>query len=208
MRTHLRPATEFKEGRAVGRSRVENQLTRLAVVVAFALGLLTYCSGARALPVTLRLGQGGLRDERPDDGKLGAGQLALDVKLGKLPIALSVAQEYYKKSPEAEEAYEIQSLVVTNALYVRTPIERRAKAYLGGGIGVLWVPKGADGAPDEMERGIMFDLAGGVNVRAFWKIGVYIEGKYIYASKTRDGVKVIDFSNGGALVGVSLNLDW
>lgn len=81
-----------------------------------------------------------------------------------------------------------------------------AVGYLGGGIGWLDVPK--IGNPDAVERGALSDVVCGVNIRAFWKIGFYIEGKYIYCSKTTDGVKVIDFSDVGAMVGISLNLGW
>ena len=88
------------------------------------------------------------------------------------------------------------------------PIFRKWKSniYLGGGTGVLWVPKG-DGSGD-MERGILFDIIGGINIKAFWKIGLYGAGKYIYSSNSTNNVKVIDFSNVGALVGISLNFGW
>ena len=77
---------------------------------------------------------------------------------------------------------------------------------LGGGIGWFDVPK--IGNPGAVERGALIDVVCGVNIRAFWKIGFYIEGKYIYCSKMTDSVKVIDLSDVGAMVGISLNLGW
>ena len=48
----------------------------------------------------------------------------------------------------------------------------------------------------------------GINTRVFRKLGVYVEGKYIYSSKTRNNVKVIDFSYFGLLVSISYNFGW
>ena len=182
-----------------------------AAVAVLSLGAF---SSAQAVDIALRLGQGGLRHDSAPDGVLGGGQLALDIKLGKHPIAISISQEYHKKDPIADCSYEIDSLVATNVLYVATVARKKAEkkpvgytvAYLGGGVGWLDVPK--VGNPDAMERGILFDVVCGINVKAFWKIGVYIEGKYIYSSKTTDNVKVIDFSDLGAMVGISFNFGW
>ena len=183
----------------------------VAVVAILSLGIF---SSAQAVDVTLRLGQGGLRHDRAPDGVLGGGQLALDIKLGMRPIAISISQEYHKKDPVADSPYEIDSLVAVNMLYMATVAKKKpdekpvvyAVGYLGGGIGWLDVPKVGD--PDAMERGVLFDVVCGINIKAFWKIGFYIEGKYIYSSKTTDSVKVIDFSDVGAMVGISLNLGW
>ena len=43
-------------------------------------------------------------------------------------------------------------------------------------------------------EGLLFDVVCGVNVTAFWKIRLYIEGEYVYSSKTADNIEVIDFS--------------
>jgi len=48
--------------------------------------------------LTIRLGQGGFRDDRSPIGKLGGGQLTLDIKPVKYPIALSITNEYYTNS--------------------------------------------------------------------------------------------------------------
>ena len=183
----------------------------VATVAVLSLGAF---SGAQAVGVTLRLGQGGLRDNRAPDGVLGGDQLALDIKLGERPIAISISQECHKKDPVADSPYEIDSLVAVNALYMVTVARKKSQekavgytvAYLGGGIGWLDAPK--VGNTDVMERGTMFDVVCGINIKAFWKIGFYIEGKYIYSSKTTDSVKLIDFSDVGAMVGISLNLGW
>ena len=56
---------------------------------------------------TLRLGQGGFKDGRSPIGKLGGGQLALDMKPDKFPLALSLSLEYYTNSPNPTHSYEI-----------------------------------------------------------------------------------------------------
>jgi len=176
------------------------------LVAAFIIISLAAFSGAQAVEATLRLGQGGLWEDRAPEGKLGGGQLAVDVKLGERPVAISISQEYHKKDPVPDSSYEIGSLVAVNVLYMTQVVKERANIFLGGGIGGLSAPRIGD--PGIMERGFLFDLVGGVNVKLFWKIGVYIEGKYIYCKKTINDIKVIDFSNPGFLVGISLNLGW
>jgi len=166
---------------------------------------LSIFSSAQAVDISLRLGQGGLRHDSAPDGVLGGGQLALDIKPCKYPIAISISQEYHKKDPVADSPYEIESLVAVNMLYMAT-LSNYATGYLVGGIGGLSVPKIED--TDAMERGVLFDVVCGINIKVFWKIGFYIEGKYIYSRKTIDNVKVIDFNDVGAMVGLSLNLDW
>ena len=63
--------------------------------------------------------------------------------------------------------------------------------FAGGGIGGLNVPKG-EAKPGALERGFLYDIEGGVNVGAFWKIGFYGIYKYLYASKVVGNVKVIE----------------
>lgn len=163
-------------------------------------------SNVHAVDITIRTSQGGLYDKRASENALGGGQLALDVKLNDLPIVLSLAGEYYKKCPKAIEPYEIQSMTVIYVLYT-APIFKNWKSnyYFGPGIGLLEVPKENS---NSMEKGIAFDAAAGINIKAFWKIGVYVEGKYIYSSKTVNKEKVIDFSDVGLLIGFSLNFGW
>ena len=96
-------------------------------------------------------------------------------------------------------------MLAVNTLYLTPVFNEKADVYLGGGIGLLDVPKIGD--PDNTQRGILLDAVAGINYKAFWKIGFYVEGKYIYASKTVNNVKVIDFSDPGFMVGISLNFD-
>ena len=168
--------------------------------------VLIVLSSVHAVDITIRTSQGGLYDKRASENALGGGQLALDVKLNNLPIVLSLATEYYKKGPDAIEPYEIQGMTVIYVLYT-APILKNWKSnyYFGPGIALLEVPKENS---DAMEKGIAFDAAAGINIKAFWKIGVYVEGKYIYSSKTVNNEKVIDFSDVGLLVGFSLNFGW
>ncbi len=181
-------------------------MKKFPVAVVAILSLSAF-SSVQAVDITLRLGQGGFYDNRSPIGKLGGGQLGLDIKLAKHPIAISILDEYYTNDPVPDSSYEIGSLVVANVLYMRPlPIKWKSNVWLGGGIGGLEVPK--IGEPDAMERGILFDLVGGISIKAFWKIGFYIEGKYIYSKKTTDNVKVIDYSDFPVLVGICLNFGW
>ena len=194
-------------------ARLDSTINYILVAVVAVVSLGAF-SSAQAVDVSLRLGQGGLRVDRAPDGVLGGGQLALDIKLGKRPIAISISGEYHKKDPDADSPYEIDNLVAANALYM-VPVARRESeekkvgytvAYLGGGAG--WLDSPGIGNPDVMERAPMFNAVCGINVKAFWKIGIYIEGKYVYSSKTTDNVKVIDFNDFGGMVGISVNLEW
>jgi hypothetical protein len=178
------------------------------VTVVMIVLLLTVFSEADALDVRARIGQGGLRDGRAPNGTLGGGQLALDLKLTHCPVFVSFASEYYKKSPEAEQSYEIQVMYVGYLLYNQPlPTTWSSDVYLGGGIGVLRVPK-SQGDNSTMERAIGFDAVCGISAKAFWKIGVYIEGKYIYSRKTRGSIRTVDFNDFGALIGLSLDFGW
>jgi hypothetical protein len=87
------------------------------------------------------------------------------------------------------------------------PTSWSSDVYVGGGFGVLEAPR-SDGNDTIMERAIGFDAACGISARAFWKMGVYIEGKYIYSRKGDRGARTVDFSDFGALVGLSLDFGW
>ena len=154
---------------------------------------------------TFRYGQGGFRDDRSPIGKLGGGQLTLDIKPTELPIALSISSEYYTNCADPTHSYEIAGLLAINTLYMVKPFKsERTNIFLGGGIGWLIVPKG-ENEPDAMEKGFLYNLEGGINVRAFWKIGFYGVGKYLYAQKTTNGIKRIDFNEGIVLLGITFN---
>lgn len=175
------------------------------ILVVAVLILMTF-SSVHAVEITFRTSQGGLYDKRASENALGGGQVALDVKLGKLPVVVSLSGEYYKKGPDAIEPYEIQGMTVLYVLY-SAPLLKNWKSnyYFGPGIGFLEVPKENSNA---MEKGIAFDAAAGINIKAFWKIGIYVEGKYIYSRKTVNNIKVIGFSDVGLLIGISLNFGW
>ena len=154
---------------------------------------------------TIRLGQGGFRDDRSEIGKLGGGQLTLDIKPGKYPVAISISGEYYTNSPDPTHSYEIAGLTVINLLYMTKLFKsERANVFMGGGIGRLEVPKG-ENEPDSVVKGSMYDIEAGINVRLFWKIGFYGVGKYLYAQKKNNSIKVIDFSECIVLLGFTLN---
>ena len=104
------------------------------ILVVAVLYLMTF-SSVHAVEITFRTSQGGLYDKRASENALGGGQVALDVKLGNLPIVVSIATEYYKKGPIAIHPYEMHSLVVVYVLYT-APLIRKWKSnyYLGVGI--------------------------------------------------------------------------
>ncbi len=154
---------------------------------------------------TIRLGQGGFTDDRSPIGQLGGGQLALDIKPRNIPFVLSISTEYYTNSAGPTHSYEIADLTVANILYMTKLFKsERAVFFTGGGIGWLDVPKGIDDS-DAMNRGMVYNVEAGVNVRAFWKIGFYGIYKYLYANKEVNNVNVIDFSEHIILLGITFN---
>jgi hypothetical protein len=154
---------------------------------------------------TIRLGQGGFAEDRSPIRKSGGGQLALDIKPGKFPIAISISNEYYTNSADPTHSYEIAGLIAINFFYMTKLFKtERVNFFAGGGLGGLEVPKGKD-EPDAMARGILYDIEAGVNIRAFWKIGFYGIYKYLYAMKDSNKVKVIDFSEHIVLLGMTFN---
>ena len=162
-------------------------------------------SAEKKIYFTIRLGQGGFTDARSPIGKLGGGQLALDIKPGKFPIAISISNEYYTNSADPTHSYEIAGLIAVNFLYMtKLSKTERINLFAGGGIGGLEVPKGVD-EPGIMERGILYDIEGGINIIAFWKIGFYGIYKYLYAEKKINNVKVIDFNEHIILLGLTFN---
>lgn len=51
----------------------------------------------------------------------------------------------------------------------------------------------------------MYNIEGGINIKAFWKIGFYGIYKYLYAKKEVNNVNVIDFSEHIILLGITFN---
>jgi len=157
---------------------------------------------------TIRLGQGGFIDNRSPIGKLGGGQLTLDIKPAGIPIGISVSGEYYTNSADPSHTYEIAGLTSFNLLYTSKLFKtERTHLFIGSGIGMLEVPKG-NAHPDEMENGTLYNIECGINFKAFWKIGFYGIIKYLYASKKKDNIKVIDFNEFIVLLGITLNFGY
>ena len=189
---------------------LEYQLDYMNTLAAISIAVLMLVSfsDAEAIGVRVRIGQGGLADDRAPDGNLGGGQLALDLKPAELPLVLSLAAEYYKKSRDANHPYEIESLQAVRLLYRRQlPVSWSSDVFVGGGIDLLKVPR-LESEGGGTVRAIGFDAACGMSARLFWKIGIYIEGKYIYSKKTDKGDRVVDFGDFGALLGLSLDFNW
>ena len=190
-------------------------MTKFHFAVIAALILCVF-SSAHAVGLTVRYGGGLLYDDRAEDGVLGGGQLALEIRLSKIPIAFQLASEYWSKG-SLEHPYEIETYDAAKVLlfgyigdimpflFTKPVATKTTYFYLGGGAGMISVPKIEN--PDAREAGVAFDAVCGANIRLFWKIGLFVEGKYIYSSKTTDNIKVIDFSNLGFLLGISLNFD-
>ena len=162
-------------------------------------------STAKKIHFTIRLGQGGFSDDRSEIGKLGGGQVTLDIKPVKYPIAISISSEYYTNSAYPTHSYEIRGLIAINTLYMTKAFKtERINLFAGGGIGRLEVPKGEE-KPDAMEIGVCYNIEAGINIRAIWKIGFYGIYKYLYAKKEKNNMKVIDFSEHIALLGITFN---
>jgi hypothetical protein len=154
---------------------------------------------------TIRSGQGGFVDNRSPIGKLGGGQLTLDIKPARFPIGISISGEYYTNSPDPVHSYEIAGLTSVNLLYMTKLFDReRINFFIGGGIGRLEVPKG-EKQPGSMEYGVCYNIEGGINVRGFWKIGFYGITKYLYANKEKADKNVIDFNEFIVLLGFTIN---
>lgn len=163
----------------------------LAVIVILSAG-----ASVQAAELALRLGQGGFRDDRASDGKLGGGQLCLDFTFSELPLSVSIGHEYYTKGPEPTESYEISGILMGYVFYVIPLAERwPTNLYLGGGVGRLAIPQD--------ERAAAFQAIARFGTKVFWKIGVYAEGKYLYSRKN-----LIDFNEAALIIGISLNFAW
>lgn len=142
------------------------------------------------------MGQGGFRDNRAPDGKLGGGQLFLDLKLNDLPLVFSFGEEYYTKGPEPIHSYEIPSLVMCNLFFTKA-LSRKwpTNLYLGGGIGRLKIPQG--------DKAAAIQGIARIDIKCFWKIYGYTEGKYIYSNKD-----LIDFNEVALLLGICFKFEF
>lgn len=150
----------------------------------------------------LRFGQGGFNDGRSPIGKLGGGQMALDIAPKNLPVAFSLTGEYYTNSPTPTHPYEIKDMTALNVLYV-APVTRLEKTtyFVGGGVGRLKVPLEDSSKPGV--KSSLFNLEAGLHRRAFWKLGFYGVVKYLYAEKSINGVEIVDFNEIIGMIGVT-----
>lgn len=157
----------------------------------------------KTVEIAIRTGQGGFSDSRSDINKLGGGQMALDVRLTRWPVALSFSGEYYTNSPEPAHYYEIADMMVLNVLYM-PQIKRwkRVRPFMGAGGGLLKVPWNND--PEDLVTGTVFDAECGVDYRLFWKVGFYGLYKFLYAQNQVNGRRYIDFCEHIWLIGFSL----
>ena len=161
-----------------------------------AIVIWSMAAGAQAADFAIRLGQGGFRDERAYDGKLGGGQLCLDVTFDEHPLSVSIGHEYYTKSADPTEPCEISGILMGYVFYVIPLAEKwPTDLFLGGGIGRLAIPQD--------ERAAAFQAIARFGTKVFWKIGVYAEGKYVYSNKN-----LIDFNEAALLIGLSINFAW
>ena len=175
------------------------------LIIIISILSMAICSYAHVADLTFRFGQGGFSDDRSPLGKLGGGQVTLDIKPVKYPVAISLTSEYYTNSNNPTHSYEIAGLLAINLLYMKKPFKtERVNVFMGGGMGRLEVPKGED-KPDDREIGVVYNLEAGINVRAFWKIGFYGITKYLYAQKEKNNIKVINFSEFIVLLGITFN---
>jgi hypothetical protein len=152
--------------------------------------------------VAIRLTQGGLDEERdPDQGALGGGLLALDVRLGETSLWLSLASEYYKKQAGAVEPWEIDTMGSLYLLYrPGTGSGARLQPSAGVGAGVLTTGSG--------HKGLVTTVAVGANIRILRRLGFSVEGRYLHSRKMEAGQRIIDFSSPGLLVGFIYTAAW
>ncbi len=162
-------------------------------------------SSSSSFDFVIRMGQGGFSDDRSPIGKLGGGQVNLDVYPRAWPVGLSIFTEYYTNSASPSHSYEIADLIALNLLFRGQLFGvDRLHYFLGGGAGCLAVPEGED-SPDEYISTDVYNLEAGVNVLAFWKIGFYGIGKYLHAHRVMNNVAVIDFDEAIVMVGITFN---
>ena len=159
-----------------------------------------------AYGISIRLAQGGLRDFRAEDNALGGGQIAVDYTPEFSPFTFSLASEYYTKSANPTNYYEIKNATIGYLLYNFSLCEcRRAKLYGGLGVGWLEVPKRFGSGDDGY---VMLNSVAGLKMKLFWKFGGYAEFRYLYCKKEEDGKLLIGFNDPGLLIGFSYNFNW
>ena len=157
--------------------------------------------------ITIRWGQGGFEDSRSPEGKLGGGQIAIDMKLKEYPIAINISTEYYTNRPvfEAYNEYEITNLNTINLLYISKLFNLDNTDYFfGAGIGEIEVPSDVND-PSKHHYATAYNMEFGINWKYFKYVGFYGVVKYLQAEKTVNNAKVIDFNEKILLLGLTFN---
>jgi hypothetical protein len=153
---------------------------------------------------TLKYGQGGFNESRSEIGKLGGGQIALEIQYLPYPVAISLTGEYYTNSANPTHWYEVSDLTAINILYIVRPLfPERIKLFAGGGFGVLEVPK--EGLANMYNKNWLGNIEAGVSYRIFWKLGAYGAYKYLYSRKKENNEYVIDFHEHVLILGIQLS---
>jgi hypothetical protein len=156
----------------------------------------TVSDSGKKVYFTIRFGKGGFKDHRSEIGRLGGGQLALDIRHGRLPIALTLSTEYYSNGPDPTHPYELDYLAAMNISYSEYLLRnQRLNLFAGGGTGWMVVPQGTDPEVTAM----LFDIEAGVQAKLLWKFGIYGVYKYLYAHKG----SYVDFSEHIILLGIN-----
>lgn len=158
-----------------------------------------YSSADARTAFIIRWGQGGFRDSRSPDGDVGGGQFALDIIPCDWPFAFTLSSEYYTRSPDPTENFEISKLYALSLLY-DAPLQKFEKTdyFLAAGIGRLKVPDSGTRVD-----GDLVNLEVGLHWKRFDRFGFYGSLKYLYAQESTGGRKIIDFSETIFMLGVT-----
>jgi hypothetical protein len=156
---------------------------------------------------TIRYGQGGFNDSRSPEGKLGGGQIALDIYLKDSPFSILVSSEFYKNSRFATHNYEITGMFAINLLYhTDFPLIENTTLFFGGGIGSLRVPE-SETNPNSTISTDLLNLELGLYLRPHKQFGYYAVLKHLQADRDVNNVKFIDFNETIFLIGISYDFN-
>ncbi len=152
----------------------------------------------RGAEYQLRWGEGGFKDSRSPDGKVGGGPLALDIMPCNWRFGISLSAESYTRSPEPTESFEISDMYVFSLLYINSLEDiDKTDYFLSVGTGKLKVPD-----QDRQVDATLINIEAGVHWKRFDRFGFYGSLKYLYAEKTLNDRKVIDFDETIFTIGV------
>jgi hypothetical protein len=115
------------------------------------------------------------------------------------PFAFTLSSEYYTRSPDPTENFEISKLYALSLLY-DAPLQKFEKTdyFLAAGIGRLKVPDSGTRVD-----GDLVNLEAGLHWKRFDRFGFYGSLKYLYAQESTGGRKIIDFSETIFMLGVT-----